>query len=169
MIRLRVAREKPVIWLLGDESANLLRSDITAAVDVAVHNFSFQGASMDSVVDGQLLSAIASGTQPSAVFVTAGAQDAIQCAIQNGTPSNVSTIITNRLNRIIAAGYTAAFYDILWFFQPSFSKNPSIAALGFPQIWLENAARIELPKPFMLYGDMNRLKAHLAQKSLETD
>lgn len=124
---------------------------------------------MDSVVDGQFLSALASGTQPSAVFVTAGAQDAIQCAIQGSTPRDVSTIITNRLQRIIAAGYTRAFYDIPWFFQPSFNKNAMIATLGFPQIWLENAARIELPKPFMLYGDMSRLKEHLAQNSLETD
>ena len=71
MMRLQMITAKPIVWLFGDEAANDLRDSLKAfsGVDIDIRCYAYTGATLESVMDAQLLMAIGSGTLPSAIIV----------------------------------------------------------------------------------------------------
>ena len=139
MIRLRMTNTKPTVWLFGDEAANDLRDDLKNLrnIDIDTRCFAYTGATLDSVIDAQLLMAIGSGTQPAAIVVAVGAYDALREAMSGGNAEGAAAQIETRKRRLKIALQLRAMENIPLLVHSSLACEVLCNRLGIPLGWAE--------------------------------
>lgn len=139
MIRLRMTNTKPIIWLFGDEAANDLRDSLKAlsGVDIDIRCYAYTGATLESVMDAQLLMAIGSGTLPSAIIVAAGAYDAFLIAMGGGDTDTAASQFETRVKRLKTALRLRAMENIPLLVHSSLGSETLCTRLGIPLDWAE--------------------------------
>lgn len=138
MMRLKMVTAKPILWLFGDEAANDLRDSLKAVdgVDIDIRCYAYTGATLESVMDAQLLMAIGSGTLPSAMIVAAGAYDALLIAMGGGAESAAAQCET-RVKRLKTALRLRAMENIPLLIHSSLASESLCIRLGIPLDWAE--------------------------------
>jgi len=139
MMRLQMVTTRPVLWLFGDEAANDLRDDLKNLqnIDIDTRCFAYTGATLDSVIDAQLLMAIGSGTQPAAIVVIAGAYDALFSAMAGNGPQDAAAHIAKRLQRFQSALQMRGLHNILFISYCSLNEKSAFVNVGLPPVWAE--------------------------------
>ena len=149
MIRLRMTNTKPIIWLFGDEEANDLRDSLKAVdgVDIDIRCYAYTGATLESVMDAQLLNAIGSGTLPSAIIVAAGAYDALLIAMGGGDTNDVRVQIAMRVQRLKTILRLSTLDSIPLLVHSSLQSEPHCTKLGIPLGWAEQVSTLACDEP----------------------
>ena len=139
MMRLQMVTAKPIVWLFGDEAANDLRDSLKAldGVDIDTRCYAYTGATLESVMDAQLLMAIGSGTLPSAIIVAAGAYDAFLIAMGGGDTNIAAAKFETRVNRLKTALRLRAMENIPLLVHSSLGSKTLCTRLGIPLDWAE--------------------------------
>ena len=150
MMRLQMVTAKPIIWLFGDEAANDLRDSLKAlsGVDIEIRCYAYIGATLESVMDAQLLMAIGSGTLPSAIIVAAGAYDAFLIAMGGGTPDEASTLISHRLHRMQVMLRLRNLHNVFFTVYCSLNINEHFVNVGLPPAWAEQVCTGVVGDPY---------------------
>ena len=148
-MRLQMVTAKPIIWLFGDEAANDLRDSLKAvdAVDIDIRCYAYTGATLESVMDAQLLMAIGSGTLPSAMIVAAGAYDALLIAMGGGDTDIAAAQFETRVKRLKTALRLRAMENIPLLIQSSLASETLCTRLGIPLDWAEQVRTRECDEP----------------------
>ena len=149
MIRLRMTNTKPIVWLFGDEAANDLRDSLKAlsGVDIDIRCYAYTGATLESVMDAQLLMAIGSGTLPSAIIVAAGAYDAFLIAMGGGDTDTAAAQFETRVKRLKTALRLRAMEHIPLLVHSSLGSETLCTRLGIPLDWAEQVRTRECDEP----------------------
>ena len=149
MIRLRMTNTKPTVWLFGDESANDFRDEVKNLrnIDIDSRCFAYTGATLDSVIDAQLLMAIGSGTLPSAMIVAAGAYDALLIAMGGGDTDIAAAQFETRVKRLKTALRLRAMENIPLLIHSSLASETLCTRLGIPLDWAEQVRTRECDEP----------------------
>ena len=149
MIRLQMVTAKPIVWLFGDEAANDLRDSLKAldGVDIDTRCYAYTGATLESVMDAQLLMAIGSGTLPSAIIVAAGAYDALLIAMGGGDTDTAAAQFETRVNRLKTALRLRAMENIPLLVHSSLGSETLCTRLGIPLDWAEQVRTHECDGP----------------------
>ena len=149
MMRLQMVTAKPIIWLFGDEAANDLRDSLKAAdgVDIDIRCYAYTGATLESVMDAQLLNAIGSGTSPAAIIVAAGAYDALLIAMGGGGTKDASAQIAMRVQRLKTILRLRALDSIPLLVHSSLQSEPHCTKLGIPLGWAEQVSTLACDEP----------------------
>ncbi len=139
MMRLQMVTAKPIIWLFGDEAANDLRDSLKAlsGVDIDIRCYAYIGATLESVMDAQLLMAIGSGTLPNAIVVAAGAYDAFLIAMGGGDTNIAAAQFETRVKRLKTALRLRAMENIPLLVHSSLGSETLCTRLGIPLDWAE--------------------------------
>ena len=139
MMRLQMVTAKPIVWLFGDEAANDLRDSLKAlsGVDIDIRCYAYTGATLESVMDAQLLMAIGSGTLPSAIIVAAGAYDAFLIAMGGGDTNIAAAQFETRVKRLKTALRLRAMENIPLLVHSSLGSETLCTRLGIPLDWSE--------------------------------
>ena len=139
MMRLQMVTTRPVVWILGDEVANGVRDTLKALdfVEIDVRCYAYTGATLESVMDAQLLMALGSGTHPTAIIVVAGAYDALFSAMGGGTPDEASTLISDRLRRLHTMFRLRKLHNVFFTVYCSLNINGHFVNVGLPPAWAE--------------------------------
>ena len=139
MMRLQMVTAKPIVWLFGDEAANDLRDSLKAlnGVDIDTRCYAYTGATLESVMDAQLLMAIGSGTLPSAIIVAAGAYDALLIAMGGGDTDIAAAQYETRVKRLKTALRLRAMENIPLLVHSSLGSETLCTKLGIPLDWAE--------------------------------
>jgi hypothetical protein len=140
---------KPIIWLFGDESANDLRDDLMSLrdINIDVRCYAYTGATLESVMDAQLLMAIGSGTSPAAIIVAAGAYDALLIAMGGRDTRDASAQIAMRVQRLKTVLRLRALDSIPLLVHSSLQSEPHCTKLGIPLGWAEQVRTRECDEP----------------------
>ena len=138
-MRLQMVTTRPVVWILGDEAANDVRDTLKAfgGVDIDIRCYAYTGATLESVMDAQLLMAIGSGTLPSAIIVAAGAYDAFLIAMGGGDTDTAAAQFETRVNRLKTALRLRAMENIPLLVHSSLGSKTLCTRLGIPLDWAE--------------------------------
>ena len=149
MMRLQMVTAKPIVWLFGDEAANDLRDSIKAlsGVDIDIRCYAYTGATLESVMDAQLLMAIGSGTLPSAIIVAAGAYDAFLIAMGGGDTNIAAVQYETRVKRLKTALRLRAMENIPLLVHSSLGSETLCTRLGIPLDWAEQVRTRECDEP----------------------
>ena len=149
MMRLQMVTAKPIIWLFGDEAANDLRDSLKAVdgVDIDIRCYAYIGATLESVMDAQLLMAIGSGTLPSAMIVAAGAYDALIIAMGGGDTDIAAAQFETRVKRLKTALRLRAMENIPLLIHSSLASETLCTRLGIPLDWAEQVRTSECDEP----------------------
>jgi len=149
MMRLQMVTAKPIIWLFGDEAANDLRDSLKAVdgIDIDIRCYAYTGATLESVMDAQLLMAIGSGTLPSAMIIAAGAYDALLIAMGGGDTDIVATQFETRVKRLKTALRLRAMENIPLLIHSSLASETLCTRLGIPLDWAEQVRTRECDEP----------------------
>ena len=149
MIRLRMTNTKPIIWLFGDEVANDLRDDLKNLqdTDTDVRCYAYTGATLESVMDAQLLNAIGSGASPAAIIVAAGAYDALLIAMGGGGTQDASAQIAMRVQRLKTILRLRGLDSIPLLVHSSLQSEPHCTKLGIPLGWAEQVSTLACDEP----------------------
>jgi hypothetical protein len=149
MIRLRMTNTKPIIWLFGDESANDLRDDLMSLrdINIDVRCYAYTGATLESVMDAQLLMAIGSGTSPAAIIVAAGAYDALLIAMGGRDTRDASAQIAMRVQRLKTILRLRTLDSIPLLVHLSLQNEPHCTKLGIPFGWAEQVRMLAYDEP----------------------
>ena len=149
MMRLQMVTAKPIIWLFGDEAANDLRDSLKAlsGVDIDIRCYAYIGATLESVMDAQLLMAIGSGTLPSAIIVAAGAYDAFLIAMGGGDTNIAAAQYETRVKRLKTALRLRAMENIPLLVHSSLGSETLCTRLGIPLDWAEQVRTRECDGP----------------------
>ena len=149
MMRLQMVTAKPIIWLFGDEAANNLRDSLKAlsGVDIDIRCYAYTGATLESVMDAQLLMAIGSGTLPSAIIVAAGAYDAFLIAMGGGNANDAATQLAMRVQRLKTILRLRTLDSIPLLVHSSLQSEPHCTKLGIPLDWAEQVRTHECDGP----------------------
>ncbi|MEY3602727.1 MAG: hypothetical protein RL169_1971 [Armatimonadota bacterium] len=139
MMRLQMVAARPIVWLFGDEAANDIRDSLKAfgGVDIDIRCYAYTGATLESVMDAQLLMAIGSGTLPSAIIVAAGAYDALFIAMGGGDTDIASAQFDTRVKRLKTALRLRAMENIPLLVHSSLVSKTLCTRLGIPLDWAE--------------------------------
>ena len=139
MMRLQMITAKPIVWLFGDEAANDLRDSLKAfsGVDIDIRCYAYTGATLESVMDAQLLMALGSGTHPTAMLVVAGAYDALFSAMGGGDTDIATAQFETRVNRLKTALRLRAMENIPLLVHSSLGSKTLCTRLGIPLDWAE--------------------------------
>lgn len=139
MMRLQMVTTRPLVWIFGDEAANGFRDRLTASTgaDIDIRCYAYTGATLESVMDAQLLMALGSGTHPTAICVVAGAYDALFSAMGGGTPDEASTLIAHRLSRLHTMLRLRKLHNISFTLYCSLNINGCFVNVGLPPAWAE--------------------------------
>ena len=139
MMRLQMVTARPIVWLFGDEAANDLRDSLKAlsGVDIDIRCYAYTGATLESVMDAQLLMAIGSGTLPSAIIVAAGAYDALLIAMGGGDTDIATAQFETRVKRLKTALRLRAMENIPLLVHSSLGSETLCTRLGIPLDWAE--------------------------------
>ncbi len=148
MMRLQMATARPVVWILGDEAANGVRDTLKAldGVDIDLRCYAYSGATLESVMDAQLLMALGSGTHPTAILVVAGAYDALFSAMSGESPLEASERITQRLDRLHVMLRLRKLDNVLFILYCSLNINGHCVNVGLPPAWAEQVCIGVSPK-----------------------
>ncbi len=149
MMRLQMVTAKPIVWLFGDEAANDLRDSLKAfgGVDIDIRCYAYTGATLESVMDAQLLMAIGSGTLPSAIIVAAGAYDALLIAMGGGDTDIATAQFETRVKRLKTALRLRAMENIPLLVHSSLGSETLCTRLGIPLDWAEQVRTRECDEP----------------------
>ena len=149
MMRLQMVTAKPIVWLFGDEAANDLRDSLKAlgGVDIDIRCYAYTGATLESVMDAQLLMAIGSGTLPSAIIVAAGAYDAFLIAMGGGDTDTAAAQFETRVKRLKTALRLRAMENIPLLVHSSLGSETLCTRLGIPLDWAEQVRTRECDEP----------------------
>lgn len=149
MMRLQMVTARPIVWLFGDEAANDLRDSLKAfgGVDIDIRCYAYNGATLESVMDAQLLMAIGSGTLPSAIIVAAGAYDALLIAMGGGDTDIATAQFETRVKRLKTALRLRALDSIPLHVHSSLRNEPLCTRLGIPLDWAEQVRTRECDEP----------------------
>jgi len=149
MMRLHMVTAKPIFWLFGDEAANDLRDSLKAAdgVDIDIRCYAYTGATLESVMDAQLLNAIGSGTSPAAIILAAGAYDALLIAMGGGDTKDASAQIAMRVQRLKTILRLRALDSIPLLVHSSLQSEPHCTKLGIPLGWAEQVSTLACDEP----------------------
>ena len=149
MMRLQMVTAKPIIWLFGDEAANDLRDSLKAfsGADIDIRCYAYTGATLESVMDAQLLMAIGSGTLPSAIIVAAGAYDAFLIAMGGGDTDTAAAQFETRVKRLKTALRLRAMENIPLLVHSSLGSETLCTRLGIPLDWAEQVRTRECAEP----------------------
>ena len=149
MMRLQMVTAKPILWLFGDEAANDLRDSLKAVdgVDIDIRCYAYIGATLESVMDAQLLMAIGSGTLPSAMIVAAGAYDALIIAMGGGDTDIAAAQFETRVKRLKTALRLRAMENIPLLIHSSLASETLCTRLGIPLDWAEQVRTRECDEP----------------------
>ena len=149
MMRLQMVTAKPIVWLFGDEAANDLRDLLKAldGVDIDIRCYAYTGATLESVMDAQLLMAIGSGTLPSAIIVAAGAYDALLIAMGGGDTDIAAAQYETRVKRLKTALRLRAMEHIPLLVHSSLGSETLCTRLGIPLDWAEQVRTRECDEP----------------------
>lgn len=149
MIRLRMTNTKPTIWLFGDESANDFRDEVKNLqdTDIDVRCFAYTGATIESVMDAQLLNAIGGGTQPAAIIVAVGAYDALLEAMSGGDAKSAAAQIETRIRRLKIALQIREMQNIPLLVHSSLGSETLCTRLGIPIDWAEQVRTMGCDEP----------------------
>ena len=149
MMRLQMVTAKPIVWLFGDEAANDLRDSLKAldGVDIDIRCYAYTGATLESVMDAQLLMAIGSGTLPSAIIVAAGAYDALLIAMGGGDTDIAAAQYETRVKRLKTALRLRAMENIPLLVHSSLGSETLCTRLGIPLDWAEQVRTRECDEP----------------------
>ena len=149
MMRLQMVTAKPIVWLFGDEAANDLRDSLKAldGVDIDTRCYAYTGATLESVMDAQLLMAIGSGTLPSAIIVAAGAYDAFLIAMGGGDTNIAAAQFETRVKRLKTALRLRAMENIPLLVHSSLGSETLCTRLGIPLDWAEQVRTRECDEP----------------------
>ena len=149
MMRLQMVTAKPIVWLFGDEAANDLRDSLKAlsGVDIDIRCYAYTGATLESVMDAQLLMAIGSGTLPSAIIVAAGAYDAFLIAMGGGDTDTAAAQFETRVKRLKTALRLRAMENIPLLVHSSLGSETLCTRLGIPLDWAEQVRTRECAEP----------------------
>jgi hypothetical protein len=149
MMRLQMVTAKPIFWLFGDEAANDLRDSLKAAdgVDIDIRCYAYTGATLESVMDAQLLNAIGSGTSPAAIIVAAGAYDALLIAMGGGGTKDASAQIAMRVQRLKTILRLRGLDSIPLLVHSSLQSEPHCTKLGIPLGWAEQVSTLACDEP----------------------
>ena len=149
MMRLQMVTAKPIVWLFGDEAANDLRDSLKAfgGVDIDIRCYAYTGATLESVMDAQLLMAIGSGTLPSAIIVAAGAYDALLIAMGGGDTDIAAVQYETRVKRLKTALRLRAMENIPLLVHSSLGSETLCTRLGIPLDWAEQVRTRECAEP----------------------
>jgi len=149
MMRLQMVTAKPIIWLFGDEAANDLRDSLKAVdgVDIDIRCYAYTGATLESVMDAQLLMAIGSGTLPSAMIIAAGAYDALLIAMGGGDTDIAAAQFETRVKRLKTALQLRAMENIPLLIHSSLGTESLCTRLGIPLDWAEQVRTRECDEP----------------------
>ena len=149
MMRLQMVTAKPIVWLFGDEAANDLRDSLKAlsGVDIDIRCYAYTGATLESVMDAQLLMAIGSGTLPSAIIVAAGAYDAFLIAMGGGDTNIAAAQFETRVKRLKTALRLRAMENIPLLVHSSLGSETLCTRLGIPLDWAEQVRTRECDEP----------------------
>lgn len=139
MMRLQMVTSKPVVWIFGDEGANGVRDTLKAvdSVDIDIRCYAYAGATLESVMDAQLLMALGSGTHPTAIIVVAGAFDALFSAMSGGTPTDAANLISDRVSRLHIMLRLRKLHNVFLILYYSLNINEHIVNVGLPPAWAE--------------------------------
>ncbi len=148
MMRLQMATARPVVWILGDEAANGVRDTLKAldGVDIDLRCYAYSGATLESVMDAQLLMALGSGTHPTVILVVAGAYDALFSAMSGESPLEASERITQRLDRLHVMLRLRKLDNVLFILYCSLNINGHCVNVGLPPAWAEQVCIGVSPK-----------------------
>lgn len=140
---------RPVVWILGDEAANGVRDTLKALddVDIDLRCYAYTGATLESVMDAQLLMALGSGTSPSAIVVVAGAYDALQAAMRGGTTSDAASVISERVSRLHIMLRLRELHNVFFTLYYSLNINGHIVNVGLPPAWAEQVCHWVVDDP----------------------
>ena len=149
MMRLQMVTARPIVWLFGDEAANDLRDSLKAlsGVDIDIRCYAYTGATLESVMDAQLLMAIGSGTLPSAIIVAAGAYDALLIAMGGGDTNDVRVQIAMRVQRLKTILRLSTLDSIPLLVHSSLQSEPHCTKLGIPLGWAEQVSTLACDEP----------------------
>ena len=149
MMRLQMVTAKPIVWLFGDEAANGVRDSLKAldGVDIEIRCYAYIGATLESVMDAQLLMAIGSGTLPSAIIVAAGAYDAFLIAMGGGDTNIAAAQFETRVKRLKTALRLRAMENIPLLVHSSLGSETLCTRLGIPLDWAEQVRTRECDGP----------------------
>ena len=149
MMRLQMVTARPIVWLFGDEAANDLRDSLKAlsGVDIDIRCYAYTGATLESVMDAQLLMAIGSGTLPSAIIVAAGAYDALLIAMGGGDTDIAAAQFETRVKRLKTALRLRAMENIPLLVHSSLGSETLCTRLGIPLDWAEQVRMRECDEP----------------------
>lgn len=149
MMRLQMVTARPIVWLFGDEAANDLRDSLKAlsGVDIDIRCYAYTGATLESVMDAQLLMAIGSGTLPSAIIVAAGAYDALLIAMGGGDTDIATAQFETRVKRLKTALRLRAMENIPLLVHSSLGSETLCTRLGIPLDWAEQVRTRECDEP----------------------
>ena len=150
MMRLQMFTTRPVVWILGDEAANGVRDTLKAldGVDIDLRCYAYTGATLESVMDAQLLMALGSGTHPTAILVVAGAYDALFTAMGGGTPDEASTLISHRLHRMQVMLRLRNLHNVFFTVYCSLNINGHFVNVGLPPAWAEQVCTGVVGDPY---------------------
>ena len=148
MMRLQMFSQRPVVWILGDEAANAVRDTLLAThrAELDVLCYAYSGATLESVMDAQLLMAVGSGTAPNAIVVVAGAYDALFSAMSGESPLEASERITQRLDRLQVMLRLREMHNIFFTFYCSLNIGSHCVNVGLPPAWAEQVCIRVTPK-----------------------
>ena len=148
MMRLQMLSQRPVVWILGDEAANGVRDTLLAThrAELDVLCYAYSGATLESVMDAQLLMAVGSGTGPNAIVVVAGAYDALFSAISGESPLEASARLTKRLDRLQVMLRLRKLDNVLFILYCSLNINGHCVNVGLPPAWAEQVCIGGSPK-----------------------
>ena len=149
MMRLQMVTAKPIVWLFGDEAANDLRDSLKAlnGVDIDTRCYAYTGATLESVMDAQLLMAIGSGTLPNTIIVAAGAYDAFLIAMGGGDTNIAAAQYETRVKRLKTALRLRAMENIPLLVHSSLGSETLCTKLGIPLDWAEQVRTRECDEP----------------------
>ena len=144
MIRLRMTNTKPIIWLFGDETANDLRDDLKNLQDTEaeLRCYAYTGATLESVMDAQLLNAIGSRTSPAAILVAVGAYDALLIAMGGGDANDATAQLAMRVQRLKTILRLRALDSIPLLVHSSLQSEPHCTKLGIPLGWADQVSAL---------------------------
>ena len=151
MMRLQMVTAKPIVWLFGDEAANDLRDSLKAldGVDIDTRCYASTGATLESVMDAQLLMAIGSGTLPSTIIVAAGAYDALFSAMGGGTPDEATTLISHRLHRMQVMLRLRKLHNVFFILYCSLNNMEHSVNVVLPPAWAEQVCTGFVSDPYV--------------------
>jgi len=149
MMRLQMVTTRPVVWLFGDEAANDFRDEVKNLqdTDIDIRCFAYTGATLESVMDAQLLMAIGTGTSPAAIIVASGAYDALIVAMGGGNANDAAAQIATKRQRLNTILRMRSLGSIPLLVHSSLQNESLCTKIGIPSVWAEQVCHSVCDEP----------------------